>query len=145
MLHRYPKPVITLARGITMGGGMGLAAGADIVIATESTVIAMPETRIGFFPDVGATGWLHEKCPPGYPEFLALSGHEVRAGETVRLGLATHFVPEENIDDLLVEIRRESARLTGDRNGMLSTLRSYHPPLQRKDPGGGYDDGRHGE
>lgn len=129
MLHRYPKPLVAVAHGITMGGGMGLAAGADIVIATESTVMAMPETRIGFFPDVGATGWLHEKCPPGYPEFLALSGHEVRAAETVRLGLAAHFVPEENIDNLLEQIRCESAGFTVGRSGILSKLRAVIRPF----------------
>jgi enoyl-CoA hydratase/carnithine racemase len=67
-LHRFPKPVVILADGITMGGGLGLAAGADIVVATERTRMAMPETRIGFFPDVGATGW---------PEYLGLTGYEV--------------------------------------------------------------------
>ncbi len=71
-VHEFPKPVVVLADGVTMGGGLGLAAGADLVIATERTRIALPETRIGFFPDVGATGWLFSKCPPGYPEFLAL-------------------------------------------------------------------------
>ena len=58
LVHQYPKPVVILADGITMGGGLGLAAGADLVVATERSRMAMPETRIGFFPDVGATGWL---------------------------------------------------------------------------------------
>ncbi len=91
-LHRFPKPVVVLADGITMGGGLGLAAGADLVVATERTRMAMPETRIGFFPDVGATGWLFEKCPAGYPEYLGLTGYEVQGPESVRLGLATHQV-----------------------------------------------------
>jgi len=55
-LHRFPKPVMVLAAGITMGGGLGLAAGADVVAVTEDSRLAMPETGIGFFPDVGATG-----------------------------------------------------------------------------------------
>ena len=80
MLHQCPKPVVVLAHGITMGGGLGLAAGADIVVATETTRMAMPETRIGFFPDVGGTGWLFTKCPPGYPEYLALTGYELGRG-----------------------------------------------------------------
>ena len=63
--------MVALADGITMGGGLGLAAGADLVVATERSRMAMPETRIGFFPDVGATGWLFDRCPPGYPEYLA--------------------------------------------------------------------------
>lgn len=90
-IHEFPKPVVVLAHGIIMGGGLGLAAGADLVIATPQTRMALPETRIGFFPDVGATGWLFRKCPPGYPEFLALTGYEIQGGETVRLGLATPY------------------------------------------------------
>jgi enoyl-CoA hydratase/carnithine racemase len=62
-IHNFPQPVILIADGITMGGGLGLAAGADIVVATDRTLMAMPETRIGFFPDVGATGWMFTKCP----------------------------------------------------------------------------------
>ena len=57
-LHMFPKPVIVLAKGIVMGGGLGLAAAAPICVATETTRMAMPETRIGFFPDVGASGWM---------------------------------------------------------------------------------------
>ena len=60
-IHRFPKPVIVLADGITMGAGLGLTASADIAIATERTRMAMPETRIGFFPDVGSTGWMFDR------------------------------------------------------------------------------------
>ena len=92
--------MVALADGITMGGGLGLAAGADLVVATERSRMAMPETRIGFFPDVGATGWLFERCPPGYPEYLALTGYELMGGECVRLGLATHLVPSARLPEL---------------------------------------------
>src|SRR4030042_5666071 len=93
LVHRCPKAVVVLAHGVTMGGGLGLAASADLVVATERTRMAMPETRIGFFPDVGATGWVFLKCPPGYPAYLALTGYELAGPECVRLGLATHLVP----------------------------------------------------
>jgi enoyl-CoA hydratase len=69
-------------------------------VATESTRMAMPESRIGFFPDVGATGWLHRKCPPGYPEFLGLTGYELRGRECVRVGLATHCLPASALGEL---------------------------------------------
>jgi enoyl-CoA hydratase len=100
LIHDFPKPVVVLAHGITMGGGLGLAAGADIVVATETTRMAMPETRIGFFPDVGATGWLFTKCPPGYPEYLTLTGYELLGAKCVRLGLATHLVPQAQLPEL---------------------------------------------
>ena len=62
-LHRFPKPVIVIADGITMGGGLGLSAGADLVVATESSVMAMPETRIGFSP----MSVLPAGCSPSAP------------------------------------------------------------------------------
>jgi enoyl-CoA hydratase/carnithine racemase len=101
LVHDFPKPVVVLAQGVTMGGGLGIAAGADIVVATEATRMAMPESRIGFFPDVGATGWLHGKCPPGYPEFLGLTGYELRGRECARIGLATHCLPISGLGELI--------------------------------------------
>jgi len=104
MIHRSSKPVIVIADGITMGGGLGIASGADWVIVTEKTRMAMPETRIGFFPDVGATGWMYSKCPPGYPEYLALTSHELKGGECVRVGFATHLTAADKVKDLIRSI-----------------------------------------
>lgn len=100
-VHRFPKPILILAEGITMGGGLGLCAGADVILATERTRSAMPETRIGFFPDVGATGWLFRKCPPGYPEYLGITGHEVAGLECVRVGLATHLIASRHLPEII--------------------------------------------
>jgi enoyl-CoA hydratase/carnithine racemase len=105
MIFQFPKPIIVIADGITMGGGLGISAGADWVIATEKTRMAMPETRIGFYPDVGATGWLFRKCPPGYPEYLALTSYEMKGAECVRLGLATHLVPSYAVSDFITTIK----------------------------------------
>ncbi|MGC9975696.1 MAG: enoyl-CoA hydratase/isomerase family protein [Syntrophales bacterium] len=106
MVHQCPKPVIVIADGVTMGGGLGIAAGADWVIATEKTRMAMPEARIGFFPDVGATGWMYGKCPPGYPEYLALTSHELKGSECVRAGFATHLTQADKVRDLIYSIER---------------------------------------
>jgi enoyl-CoA hydratase len=108
-IHRFPKPVIALADGITMGAGLGLAAAANLAIATERTRMAMPETRIGFFVDVGATGWLFARCPRGYPEYLALTGYEVVGAEAVRVGFATHLTRLDRLPELkgLLEAYRE--------------------------------------
>ena len=99
-IHRFPKPIIVLADGICMGGGLGLAAGAAVVFATERTRMAMLETRIGFFPDIGATGWMHAKCPPGYPEYLGLVGHEIAGTQCLRLGFAHRFMESSRLDAL---------------------------------------------
>jgi len=122
MIHRFPKPVVVIADGVTMGGGLGIASGADWVIATENTRMAMPETRIGYFPDVGATGWMFGKCPPGYPEYLGLTSFEMRGSECVRLGFATHLTSSENVHDLIKTIetfRIKEATSTKERLSML--------------------------
>jgi enoyl-CoA hydratase len=123
-VHEFPKPVVVLADGVTMGGGLGLAAGADLVIATERTRIALPETRIGFFPDVGATGWLFSKCPPGYPEFLALAGYEVLGAECLRLGLATDFGKSSQLPLIQETLENFSVPLPPNRKSAAAMLRS---------------------
>lgn len=123
-IHDFPKPVVVLADGVTMGGGLGLAAGADLVIVTERTRIALPETRIGFFPDIGATGWLFAKCPPGYPEFLALTGYEVQGVEAVRLGLATDFAPVPRVPHIVAALADFSLPLPGNRRSAAALLRA---------------------
>lgn len=128
-IHQFPKPLMVLADGITMGGGLGLAAGADIVVATERTRMAMPETRIGFFPDVGATGWLFSKCPPGYPEYLALTGYEMLGGECVRLGLATHLVETTRLPELFEILGKISERLSLGKDEAVKQLQQALAPL----------------
>ncbi|HQK99436.1 MAG TPA: enoyl-CoA hydratase/isomerase family protein [Smithellaceae bacterium] len=108
-IHLFPKPVVVLADGITMGGGLGITAGADLRVATERTRMAMPETRIGFFPDVGSTGWMFSRCPKGYPEYLGLTGYDMRAGECVRLGFA----------DVLTR--------SGDKSALIESLETFEP------------------
>jgi enoyl-CoA hydratase len=132
LLHQFPKPVVALADGITMGGGLGLAAGADLVVATERSRMAMPETRIGFFPDVGATGWLFDRCPPGYPEYLALTGYELTGGECVRLGLATHLVASARLPELWTNLTGISARLSSDKSEAVGQVRGCLEALAEK-------------
>jgi len=121
-LHRFPKPVIVLADGITMGAGLGLAAAADTVVATERTRMAMPETRIGFFPDVGATGWMFSKCPDGYPEYLGLTGYEMVGAEAVRVGFASHLLASERLPELIDVLEGYSANLAKPRTQAAQQL-----------------------
>jgi enoyl-CoA hydratase len=133
MIHQCPKPVVVMAHGITMGGGLGLAAGADFVVATEATRMAMPETRIGFFPDVGGTGWLFTKCPPGYPEYLALTGYELQGAECVRLGLATHLVDSARLPELRQALKDCAGALPADKPGAAAHLERVLAPFARRD------------
>jgi enoyl-CoA hydratase/carnithine racemase len=121
-LFRFPKPVVVIGDGITMGGGLGLSAGADVVIGTERTRMAMPESRIGLFPDVGATAWLFKKCPEGYPEFLALTGYEPIGTECVRLGLATHICSSDNLPEVFKKLDGYSHCLPPQRNEAAKAL-----------------------
>jgi enoyl-CoA hydratase len=99
LLFTYAKPVIAFMDGITMGGGVGISQPANYRIATERTVYAMPESGIGLFPDVGA-GWYLSRLPGRTGEFLALTGARIDGAECVALGLSTHYVPGERLDEL---------------------------------------------
>lgn len=129
LIHQYPKPIIVLADGITMGGGLGLAAGADIVIATERTRIAMPETRIGFFPDIGATGWLFSKVPPGYPEYLALTGYDMKGKECVRVGLATDYVLSKVKSEIITRLENYDGSILPTQSELVSKLHGLLEPF----------------
>lgn len=130
-IHNFNKPVIVFAHGVTMGGGLGLSAGADLIVASETTRMAMPETRIGFFPDVGATGWLFKKCEKGYPEFLGLTGYELQGAECVRIGLADCLIPSPRFDEALDAVIDRSSELPFDRKAaavLKDILGPFMPP-----------------
>ncbi|WEG08328.1 enoyl-CoA hydratase/isomerase family protein [Microbacterium horticulturae] len=98
-LAEYPKPIVTLADGITMGGGIGLASHAAIRVVTERSKLAMPETRIGFTPDVGGT-WLLGRAPGHLGEYLGVTGTTMDAADAVYAGFADHLVPSDRLDEL---------------------------------------------
>ena len=83
----YPKPVTAVMAGITMGGGMGVSMHASDRVVTPASELAMPETQIGFFPDVLAR-WQLSRMPDEIGTHLALTGSPVGAGDALWLGLA---------------------------------------------------------
>lgn len=99
LIAEYPKPIVVFADGITMGGGIGLAGHAAIRIVTERSKLAMPETRIGFTPDVGGT-YLLGRAPGRLGEFLGLTGGTMSPADAVYAGFADHVVPSERLDAL---------------------------------------------
>jgi enoyl-CoA hydratase len=98
LLFTYAKPVIAFMDGITMGGGVGIAQPARYRIATERTVYAMPETGIGLFPDVGG-GWYLSRLPGRSGRYLAITGARIDGADACALGLATHFIPGERLEE----------------------------------------------
>ncbi|MCX7358395.1 MAG: enoyl-CoA hydratase/isomerase family protein [Alphaproteobacteria bacterium] len=94
LLFTYPKPIVALIDGVTMGGGVGISMPARFRIATENTTYAMPETGIGLFPDVGG-GWYLPRKPGQIGMWLALTGARLKAADCLIAGIATHFMPTE--------------------------------------------------
>ena len=103
LIHHYPKPYFALIDGIVMGGGAGISMHGDYRIVTEKTVFAMPETAIGFVPDVGSS-WFLNRCPGVFGLYLAMTGDRIGAGDLCHAGLATHYVPSENLPDLFAAL-----------------------------------------
>jgi enoyl-CoA hydratase len=108
LLFAYPKPVITVMDGVTMGGGVGISWPATYRIATENTVFAMPETGIGLFPDVGG-GWFLPRLHGASGVWLALTGARLRAAGCEILGIATDVVPAARLPRLKAAIVAEPA------------------------------------
>lgn len=87
LIHRYSKPVLCWADGITMGGGIGLMNGASFRVVTERTVMAMPEMSIGLYPDVGGTYFLN-RLAEGLGLFLGLTSARFKGTDAVAIGMA---------------------------------------------------------
>jgi enoyl-CoA hydratase/carnithine racemase len=107
-IHTYPKPVVAVMDGITMGGGMGIAQGATLRIAGPRTRIAMPETRIGFFPDVGAT-WFLQRAPGRIAQYLGLVGATIGGADGLHAGLVDACFPPQAIASLESALPRVAA------------------------------------
>jgi len=95
-IARYPKPYVAIMDGIVMGGGVGVSAHGSVRVVTERSRVAMPETGIGFVPDVGGT-YLLSRAPGELGTHLALTGTAIGPGDAVLCGLADHFVPSAKL------------------------------------------------
>jgi enoyl-CoA hydratase len=112
LLFEYPKPVVAFMDGITMGGGVGISQPAKFRVATENTRFAMPETGIGLFPDVGG-GWYLPRLEGRVGQYLALTGARLDGSECTALGLATHYVSAEHLEDAKARIAQKPDRIAG--------------------------------
>ncbi|GJE27079.1 enoyl-CoA hydratase/isomerase family protein [Methylobacterium organophilum] len=102
-VKRFPKPYIALVEGIVMGGGVGISLHGRYRVASEKYLLAMPETGIGFFPDVGTTYALPQ-LPGKLGTYLALTGGRIGAGDALEAGLATHFAKAEDFEALVAAL-----------------------------------------
>ncbi len=99
MISSYPKPYIALIDGICMGGGIGVSVHGPYRVATEHAMFAMPETAIGFFPDIGGTFFL-PRLPGQLGIYLGLTGLRTTGADAVHAGFATHFISRANLPGL---------------------------------------------
>lgn len=110
LLFSYPKPVMAIMDGVTMGGGVGIARPARYRIATERTLWAMPEGLIGLFPDIGA-GWYLSRLPGREGLWIALTAARLGPADCLLLGLATDYVPSARIPALKAAFLADPAGL----------------------------------
>jgi len=124
---RFPKPVVALMDGVVMGGGIGLGGHASHRVVTDRSVLAMPETRIGFLPDVGGT-YLLGVAPGELGTHAALSAGRLDAADAIACGLADRFVPSSQISHL-----RDALLRAGSATAVSDSLDKYSifPPQSR--------------
>ncbi|WVQ80756.1 hypothetical protein IAT38_002861 [Cryptococcus sp. DSM 104549] len=103
LLSRLGKPYVAVIDGVTMGGGAGLSLPAQIRIATPKTIFAMPETKIGYAPDVGASYYLAQ-LDGHVGSWLAVTGQELYGRAVYELGIATHYVNPETIPQIIEQL-----------------------------------------
>ncbi|KAJ0179051.1 hypothetical protein K1T71_005826 [Dendrolimus kikuchii] len=116
-IGNYKIPYIAIINGITMGGGLGLSVHGRYRVATEKTVIAMPETKIGLFPDVGGSYFL-PRLQVNLGLYLGLTGDRLKGKDVVKAGIATHFISSQR----LYELEKLLSRCSNDMevNALLS-------------------------
>jgi enoyl-CoA hydratase len=137
-VYRFPKPYVALLDGITMGGGAGVSIHGSHRIASEKFVLAMPETAIGLFPDIGATTFLN-RCPGRIGRYLGLTGARIKAADALYCGLVTHYVPSARLEALTealagLEWRAGEARRQVDEVAAQFTEPAGPAPLEQLRP-----------
>lgn len=109
-LERAPKPTIAAINGICMGGGLELALGCDLRIATPNARFATPEGKLGIIPGGGATARLPRLVGRGWGMEMLLMGEPIDAQRALSIGLITRIVPAP---ELLAEARRMAEHIAG--------------------------------
>ncbi len=130
LIHSYPKPFIAFMDGMVMGGGMGIGQGARVRIVTEQTRMAMPETNIGLFPDVGG-GYFLSRCPDHVGEYLALTGDVIGADDAVAFGLADVNIEAARLPALWEALAAQSFAGAAEVNAWIATnlIADYERPV----------------
>lgn len=102
-ISQYPKPYVAIMNGIVLGGGIGVSAHGSHRIVTDDTRLGMPETGIGFVPDVGGS-YLLSHAPNNLGLHLGLTGAHVGAAEAIAANLADYYVKTADIAALIEQL-----------------------------------------
>jgi Enoyl-CoA hydratase/carnithine racemase len=97
LISQFKKEFLSIWNGVVMGGGVGLSIYGDHRLATDSTKFAMPETSIGFFPDVGGSYFL-SNLPKNVGKYIGLTGKLLEVNDLIFLGLATDYFNFDNLE-----------------------------------------------
>lgn len=127
-IFHFPKPYIAFLDGITMGGGVGISIHGSHRIATDRFLFAMPETGIGFFPDVGGTYFL-PRLPGRIGFYLGLTGARIKIDDSVALGITQQKVSHEALPEILVAL---SQQRFGDnaKETVTQVINEFKKPIQ---------------
>jgi 3-hydroxyisobutyryl-CoA hydrolase len=145
LIATYSKPYIAVMDGITMGGGVGLSVHAPFRIATEKTVFAMPETTIGFFPDVGGSFFL-PRLDGEVGTYLALTSERLHGVQAFYAGVATHYLDSSVLPQLTTRLSelvfQDFASLPERLQLINSTISEFTSSLPSPDS---YEAAKHGD
>lgn len=125
LIHSYAKPYVTLIDGVVMGGGVGLSVHGRYRIAGDDTLFAMPETGIGYFPDVGGTYFL-PRLRMDVGQWLGLTGARLKTSDALALGIANGYIPSDQHDDFTKALGQ--TRLDGSDEAVLAVMNRFHAP-----------------
>ncbi|MBS0359393.1 MAG: enoyl-CoA hydratase/isomerase family protein [Proteobacteria bacterium] len=128
LIFHYSKPYISLLNGITMGGGAGISLHGSHPIATEKLMFAMPETGIGFFPDIGGSYFL-SRCQGKLGTYFGLTGTRLNLEDAVYAGLISHHLPSDSLNAFLNTLVETSL---GDspKEKVSQIIQSFSKPLR---------------
>ncbi len=126
-IFHYPKPYIAFLDGITMGGGVGISVHGSHRVATDRLLFAMPETGIGFFPDVGGTYFL-PRLPGKLGFYLGLTGARLNGDDCVAIGIATHKMVPASIPACISALAEKNFSADA-RLSVTEVLQSFQVPV----------------
>lgn len=133
LLNDYPKPLVVHYKGVSMGGGVGLGCGADLIIADDSTRWAMPETRLGIIPDVGV-GYLFSQLPRPDALYLSLTGATLSGADLLPYHFATDYITAGDwptLRDDLLAVSSEGLAHDDIIAALHAEVARFHAPLPK--------------